>query len=145
MSKRILVVDDEEGIRFALRSFLEGLGYEVAEAANGLEALRAIHLAPPDLVILDVVMSPLSGWEALELLHTDASTGTIPVVLLTALGEIQHEARGWHLGCDWYQVKEKPLNFDDLALVIERLLAIDPTEARRAWEVSLAGEEEGGL
>jgi len=144
MSKQILVVDDEEGVRFALRTFLEDRGYEVAEARNGLEAIKTIHRAPPDLVVLDVIMSPLSGWEVLDILHTEAATATLPVLLLTALGDVQDEARGWHLGCHWYQVKQKPLNFDDLGLVIERLLAIDPEESRRVWEASSAGEEGGG-
>jgi len=137
---RILIVDDEDALRFGLRTFLEGLGYEVSEAANGLQALRAIHADPPDLLVLDVIMTPLTGWEVLYLLHSEERTATLPVVLLTALGEPSEEARGWFLGCDWYKVKDKPLNFDDLALVIERLLAVDQEDARRAW---LAGREQG--
>jgi CheY-like chemotaxis protein len=136
MKSRILVADDDDALRYSLRPFLEGLGYEVAEASDGVEALRAVHSDPPDLLILDVIMAPVSGWEVLYLLHTDERTGTLPVVLLTALAEARDEARGWFLGCDWYQVKEKPLNFDDLALVIERLLAVDQEEARRVWEAS---------
>ncbi len=132
MGAFILVVDDEEAMRFALRTHLEALGHEVDEAPNGLEALKAIARRKPDLVILDVMMRPVSGWEVLKLLHDNPRTQQIRVLVLTALGHTHEEAYGWHLGCDWYEVKEKPLQFDDLGLVVERLLAIDPGEEQRA-------------
>lgn len=137
MGSHILVVDDEPAIRFALRGFLEGHGHEVTEAEDGVEGLRMIHLRKPDLVILDVMMTPLSGWQVLHLLHEDPETRRVRVLMFTALGEMEDTAMGWHLGCDWYQVKEKPLNFDDLGLIIERLLAIDPEEEAQSEEPGL--------
>ena len=137
MSEYILIVDDEEAMRYALRTHLETLGYEVAEAINGLEALKAIAKRHPDLVILDIIMRPVSGWEVLKLLHDNPETRDIRVLMLTALGNTREEAYGWHLGCDWYEVKEKPLRFEDLGLVVERLLAIDPQEERKALSNSL--------
>jgi len=128
MSGYILVVDDDDALRFALRNHLEDLGYEVDEAPDGAKALRMIAHKKPDLVMLDVLMSPVSGWDVLETLHSSPDTSDIRVLLLTALGRNRDEAYGWQLGCDWYQVKDKPLRFDDLGLIIERLLAIDPQQ-----------------
>lgn len=127
----ILVVDDEAAIRCALRSFLESQGYEVREAQNGVEALREIARKKPDLVILDVLMSPISGWEVLQLLHSNPETADIRVLVLTALGLERDEALGWHLGCDWYEVKKKPMEFEDLGLIVQRLLAIDPEQEKQ--------------
>jgi two-component system, OmpR family, response regulator len=131
MPPYILIVDDEQPVRLALGAFLTGLGYEVGEAANGVEALHSIAARRPDLMILDVMMAPLTGWEVLRLVAGNPQTQTIRVLLLTALNREAQEAYGWHLGCDWYQVKEKPLDYGGLALIIERLLAIDPLQERQ--------------
>lgn len=144
MSEYVLVVDDEEAMRYALRTHLEGLGYEVAEAVNGLEALKAVAARKPDLLVLDVMMTPVSGWDVLKALHDSPSTRNIRVLMLTALGDTSHEAYGWLLGCDWYEVKEKPLRFDDLSLIVERLLAVDPREEREALKQRLESEEDAG-
>ena len=143
MSAYILVVDDESAMRLAVRRYLEDMGYEVDEASDGVEALRAISRRKPDLVILDVLMSPLSGWEVLKLLSENPQTHNIRVVVLTALGLDRDEALGWHLGCDWYEIKRKPLQFEDLGLVIERLMAIDPDEERRSLATTTGRESEG--
>jgi len=127
----ILVVDDEAGIRCAVSSFLASQGHEVRQAQNGVEALRQIAHKKPDLVILDVLMSPISGWEVLQLLHSNPETADIRVLVLTALGLDRDEALGWHLGCDWYEVKKKPLELDDLGLIVQRLVAIDPEQERQ--------------
>jgi len=126
----ILIVDDEPAIRCAVRTFLESQGHQVREAQDGVAALREIARHKPDLLILDVLMSPLSGWEVLQLLHTNPETSDIRVLVLTALGLDRDEALGWHLGCDWYEVKKKPMEFEDLGLIVQRLLAIDPEEER---------------
>lgn len=126
MPPYILVVDDDEGMRYALANHFEGLGYEVAHVPDGADALRSIAHRKPDLILLDVMMTTVSGWEVLEILQSSGKTSDIRVIVLTALGQDRDEAYGWILGCDWYEVKEKPLQFDDLALVVERMLAIDP-------------------
>ena len=132
MSHYILVVDDEAPVRYSLRCQLEVLGYEVEEAESGPAALKAIARRKPDLMILDILMSPLSGWEVLELLRETPATRHIRVLLLTALANVRDEAQGWHRGCDWYQIKQKPLSFDDLPLIVERLLAIQPQDDESA-------------
>lgn len=138
MGSFILVVDDEEAVRCAVRQCLEQRGHEVAEASDGLEALRLVSQRKPDLVVLDVVMSPISGWEVLQLLHDNPETRFVRILVLTALGQEQDEAYGWHLGCDWYQVKDKPLQLDDLGLVVDRLLAIDPHEEMASLSANLS-------
>jgi CheY-like chemotaxis protein len=143
MKGYILVVDDEPALRFAVRSYLESAGYEVEEATNGVEALRCIAHRKPDLVILDVLMSPMSGWEVLELLNSSPETRDIRVVILTAMALDRDEALGWHMGCDWYEIKRKPLQFDDLGLVVNRLLAIDPHEEEKAL-AAVGDKTEGG-
>lgn len=132
MSHYILVVDDDEAMRYALRGFLEMLGYEVGEASNGVDALKAISRRTPDLMVLDVMMSPLTGWEVLQVMRDNDAMRGIRVVMLTALGHSHQEAYAWHLGCDWYEIKNKPVDFEDLALVIERLLAVEPGAAESA-------------
>ncbi len=131
MCQYILVVDDDEAMCYALSSHLEGLGYEVGQAYSGTQALKEVAQRLPDLILLDVVMHEMSGWEVLEILHNSERTHDIRVLILTALGDDREEAYGWYLGCDWYEVKQKPLQFDDLELIIERLLAIDPQDERR--------------
>jgi len=126
MPPYILVVDDDDGMRYALFDHFRSLGYEVAQVPDGADALRSIAHRKPDLVLLDVMMDKVSGWEVLEILQSSEKTSDIRVIVLTALGQDRDEADGWILGCDWYEVKEKPLQFDDLSLVVERLLAIDP-------------------
>ncbi|NSW55500.1 MAG: response regulator [Armatimonadetes bacterium] len=131
MPAYILVVEDDEGMRHALRTYLDSLGYEVRTAVNGTEALRLIARRKPDLMILDLLMEEMSGWEVLETLRSSDATWDIRVLVLTGLSSDSHEAKGWFLGCDWYEIKKKPLQFDDIGLVVERLLAIDPHEERR--------------
>ena len=127
MSHHILIVDDESSMRYAVRAYLETSGYDVAEVSNGVDALRYISRNKPDLIMLDVMMSPMTGWEVLEVLQANPETREIRVIILTALSHEREEARGWHMGCDWYQIKSKPLQFDDLGLVVDRLLAMEPS------------------
>jgi len=131
MSAYILVVDDDDGMRHALRTFLDSLGYEVRTAVNGAEALRMVARRKPDLMILDLLMEEMSGWEVLEVLRSSDSAWDVRVLVLSGMSADADEARGWFLGCDWYEIKEKPLQFDDIGLIVERLLAIDPREERR--------------
>lgn len=125
MSSYIIVVDDEASVREVVKVFLEAKGYEVSVAEDGLDALRQIALRKPDLIVLDVMMSPITGWEVLEVLRGNEDLRDIRVIMLTGLNQERAEAQCWHLGCDWYQVKQKPLQFEDFGLVIDRLLAVD--------------------
>jgi two-component system KDP operon response regulator KdpE len=99
---RILVVDDEPRMIRFIRLNLEHDGYDVAEAADGLAALRQVRDALPDLVLLDVAMPELDGFETLRLLREISS---LPVIMLTARGEEDDRVRGLELGADDYVTK----------------------------------------
>ena len=105
---RVLVVDDEEGIRVLCRVNLELGGYEVIEAADGVEALEMARSKRPDLIFLDIMMPRMDGWEVLEHLKEEPSTSSIPVVLLTARTSEEDQIRGWGEGILEYL--SKPFN-----------------------------------
>lgn len=122
MAKRILLVDDERDLVFYTKLFLEEKGYEILEAYDGRQALDVLEEHTPDLVVLDVAMPRLSGWDVLRIMQDDERMKEIPVLMLTARAEDADKAKGWTLGVTWYQTK--PFELDELALVIERILAI---------------------
>jgi DNA-binding response OmpR family regulator len=122
MGQKILLVDDERDLVFYTKLFLEEQGYEIIEAYDGRQALDVLADTKPDLVILDVAMPRLSGWDVLRLMQDDDDLKDIPVLMLTARTEDADKAKGWTLGVTWYQTK--PFELDELALVIERILAI---------------------
>ncbi len=101
-AKRILVVDDETRMIGFIRMNLELEGFQVLEAHNGLEALEMIRTSLPDLVILDVMMPELDGFETLRILREFSS---IPVIMLTAKGEEDDRVYGLELGADDYITK----------------------------------------
>jgi len=101
-AKRVLVVDDEPRMIGFIRMNLELEGYQVIEAHNGLEALEAIRTQLPDLVLLDVMMPQLDGFETLRMLREFSN---IPVIMLTAKGEEDDKVYGLELGADDYVTK----------------------------------------
>jgi two-component system KDP operon response regulator KdpE len=100
--KRIVVVDDEPRMIGFIRMNLELEGYQVIEAHNGLEALEAIRTQLPDVVLLDVMMPELDGFETLRMLREFSS---VPVIMLTAKGEEDDKVIGLELGADDYVTK----------------------------------------
>ncbi len=101
-AKRVLVVDDEPRMIGFIRMNLELEGYQVLEAHTGLEALEMIRTQLPDLVLLDVMMPELDGFETLRMLREFSS---IPVIMLTAKGEEDDKVYGLELGADDYVTK----------------------------------------
>jgi two-component system KDP operon response regulator KdpE len=101
-NRTILVVDDEQRMARFIRLNLEHDGFQVVEAYRGLEAMQALRDALPDLVILDVMMPDLDGFEVLKLIREFSS---IPVIMLTARGEEDDRVRGLELGADDYITK----------------------------------------
>lgn len=81
----VLVVDDDEDVRQSLADALEEVGYSVKGARDGIEALEAIRIRRPDLVITDLMMPSMSGWELLGALHDDPELASIPTLILTAV------------------------------------------------------------
>ena len=121
MAKQILLVDDERDLVFYTKLFLEEQGYEVLEAYDGKQALEVLETVRPDLIILDVTMPRMTGWDVLKEIQADPEKVDIPVLMLTARAEDADKARGWELGVTWYQTK--PFELDELAMIIERILA----------------------
>jgi len=102
MKKRILVVDDEPRMRRFVRMNLDLEGYEVSEAENGLVALEKVRDYMPDLVLLDVMMPTMDGFETLALLREFSN---VPVIMLTVKGDEDDRVRGLDLGADDYITK----------------------------------------
>jgi DNA-binding response OmpR family regulator len=118
---RVLVIDDEAPIRLLCRVNLEAAGIEVTEAENGASGLEAARAERPDVILLDVMMPGMDGWQVFDELAKDESTATIPIVFLTARAELRDQARGLELGGVDYVTK--PFNPVDLARSLQDLLA----------------------
>jgi len=117
MSHRILIVDDQDGIRRRLRSLLERAGFQVCEAVNGKQAVEKSKELRPDLVLLDLSMPVMTGLEALPLIAQLNST-KILVLAVEESDEVKQEAL--RLGADGYIGKSSPLEF--LVAEVRRLL-----------------------
>jgi two-component system phosphate regulon response regulator PhoB len=105
MSHHVLVVDDEPDITALVAYHLAKAGYQVTTAAGGPEALRLAEERAPDLVVLDLMLPGLSGWEVLEALRRKAETRDVGVIVLTARREEVDRIKGLSLGADDYLVK----------------------------------------
>jgi two-component system KDP operon response regulator KdpE len=112
----ILLVDDEEHILNFLKTKLKLLAYEVITASNGIEALEQVQGQEPDLVVLDVVMPKMDGFQALKELRLFSS---VPVIMLSARGDDSDRIKGLSLGADDYL--PKPFNPDELVARIEAI------------------------
>jgi DNA-binding response OmpR family regulator len=117
----VLVIDDEAPIRLLCRVNLEAANIEVIEAEDGKSGLEAARAERPDLILLDVMMPGMDGWQVFEQLLQDERTAKIPIVFLTARAELRDQARGLELGGIDYVTK--PFNPLNLAPLIEDLLA----------------------
>ena len=104
-SKRILVVDDDEAIRQMVEALLKEEGYTVEPAANGEEAVRLVRQKPFDLVILDIMMPVMDGWEVASRMLCEDKTRDIPIIFLTALSSYTDQLKGWRMGCFDYITK----------------------------------------
>ena len=120
MTTKVLVIDDEAPIRLLCRVNLEAAGMEVSEAEDGLSGVEAARTERPDVILLDVMMPGMDGWEVFGELLKDERTAEIPIVFLTARAELRDQARGLELGGVDYVTK--PFNPLDLAPLVEDLL-----------------------
>ncbi|MEL6258812.1 MAG: PleD family two-component system response regulator [Pseudomonadota bacterium] len=120
MSGRILVVDDTETNRRLLQAKLEARYFDVLLAADGFEALDLAAKHKPDIVLLDVMMPGMDGYEVCERLKADASTALIPVVMITALSETEHRIKGLEAGAEDFITK--PVQDFHLITRIEALM-----------------------
>ena len=114
---RILVIDDDDDIRTLVVELLRRAGLEVDEASDGRAGLRSLHQSSPDLVLLDVSMPELDGWQTLERIR---DLSDIPVMMLTARGAELERVRGLQAGADDYLVK--PFGRQELVARVQALL-----------------------
>jgi len=121
MKKKILVVDDEEDILHFLELVLGEKGYEVVTAGGGQEALTRAHVDRPDLILLDIMMPQMDGWEVLKLLRVDDETAPIPVAMLSARTEARDRVQGLQEGAADYICK--PFSLQELLGKIEAVFA----------------------
>ena len=118
---RILVVDDEPNIVRLIQVNLERLGFQVETANNGVQALDKIRANRPDLLVSDVMMPEMDGFELLSNIRKDASLETLPVIMLTAKAQDKDVMEGYVRGADIYLTK--PFNPMELVAFAKRLLA----------------------
>ena len=133
-SAEVLVVEDEDDVRRLVRVLLERAGHIVVEARNGSEALRRLEREPPNLVVLDVAMPELDGWQTLERIR---DLSDVPVLMLTARAGELDKVRGLRGGADDYVTK--PFGRQELLARVEALLrrTSGPPEVRPAYEDGL--------
>jgi len=137
MAKKILVVDDERHIVRLVEVNLTRAGYDVATAYDGIEALEVVKKARPDMIVLDVMMPRMDGFEVLKRLQADEETQNIPVIMLTAKAQDADIFKGWSSGVSSYLTK--PFNPRELLTFVERIFqSIDdqgPGGDEDVWEV----------
>jgi DNA-binding response OmpR family regulator len=132
----VLVVDDEQRILNFLSSKLRASGYEVLMASNGIEALEQVQAQEPDLVVLDVMMPKMDGFETLKKLRSFSS---VPVIILSAKGSNTDKVKGLDLGADDYLAK--PFSPDELIARIEAIKRrLAPAEKRKTYEQFSLGD-----
>ncbi len=118
--KRILVVDDDPTVVDLASTVLGSASYAVASARNGSEALRLARHEPFDLVLLDINMPEMDGWETLRLIKADDATRHVPVVMFSVKGEVRDKVHSLQEGATDYLTK--PFEVDELLARVRRVL-----------------------
>jgi putative two-component system response regulator len=122
MSKKILIVDDEESNLKLLTKWLIPLGYDIELAANGAEAVRQARESLPDLIILDIMMPVMDGYEACRIIKATPETKNIPVIIVTALNDRDSKLKGLSVSANDFL--SKPIDQAELTIRIKNLLKI---------------------
>jgi DNA-binding NarL/FixJ family response regulator len=127
MSAQLLLVDDEPGLREAVKDYLQESGFTVQVASNAHQGWELLQQSTPDLVISDIMMPQVDGYQFLKQMREDPRFQTLPVVFLTAKGMTTDRIQGYQAGVDAYL--PKPFDPDELVAIIENLLARRTTSA----------------
>lgn len=127
LAKKILTCDDERNIVRLIQVNLERQGYDVVTAYNGRECLEVVEREHPDLIVLDLMMPEMHGFEVLEVLKKNPETAQIPVIMLTARTQDQDVLKGWQAGVECYLTK--PFNPIELITFIKRIFAVEEQDA----------------
>ena len=135
--KKVLIADDEDGIRVLCRVNLELTDLDVIEAVDGADALAKVRAERPDVILLDVMMPELDGWEVLRQLKADPETASIPVIMLTARTSEADQIRAWGEGViDYLSKPFSPQLLEDttVAALTPRDPAAEEERRRRVIE-----------
>ena len=138
MSKRLLVVDDEPNLLRAVAAVLRGEGFEISTARSGREALVAVAKNTPDLIVSDVRMPGMDGFELARRLRRAPNFALLPIIFLTAKDETEDRVEGFRAGVDVYLTK--PFEPDELVAVINSIL--QRVERTHSTIARLVGNEE---
>ncbi|MBP0030695.1 response regulator transcription factor [Roseofilum reptotaenium CS-1145] len=120
MSAKLLLVDDEPGLREAVQAYLEDSGFTVEVANNAIEGWEKVQQIVPDLVISDIMMPQVDGYQFLQQLREDDRFKSMPVVFLTAKGMTSDRIQGYQAGCDAYL--PKPFDPEELEAIVKNLI-----------------------
>lgn len=124
--KRILVVEDEDDFRRILQHYLEGAGYEVVFFNNGEEGVKAVPTVSPDMVLLDVNLPGMDGYEVCRQLRSDSRFGHIPIIMITVQSQVGEIVKGLKIGADDYILK--PFDPDEVLARITTLFRKSPAK-----------------
>ena len=128
----VLLVEDEATLVQTIAYTLRREGYTVVTAGDGQTALTLAREARPDVVVLDLMLPGLDGFEVCDHLLSHERTSRIPIIFLTAKGSVEDQLQGWYRGCFDYIVK--PFEVQDLLAAVKRALTENPEEVRRLQE-----------
>ena len=117
---KVLVVDDEEEVRNSVSEFLESQGYDAVEVADGEEALAKCFTEKPDLLLLDLMLPRVDGYQVCQTLKGNPITSVIPIIIITALNSTSQKIKGIDYGADDYI--EKPFGLEELSARIKMVL-----------------------
>ncbi len=129
---KILIVDDAIDTVELLKKRFQAEGYDTAEAYNGEEGLQKVSEYNPDLIVLDIMMPKIDGYEVCQRLKADENTKYIPVLMLTAKGEVENKVKGLDIGADDYLAK--PFDYTELSARIRSLLSSKAEHEKKVEE-----------
>ncbi len=138
---KLLIADDNQQNRELLEAYLVGEGYEIAMSADGQETLDQVQAFEPDLVLLDIMMPRLSGYEVCQQLKEAEATTTIPILMVTALNEMGDIERAVEAGCDDFLTK--PVNRLELTTRVKSLLRVRQLTDERDRLLAYLAEVDG--
>lgn len=130
---KILLVEDDVNLRDVYFARFQAEGFDLVVASNGEEALAAAVKEKPDLIVLDVMMPRISGFDVLDIIRSTPETAKTKVIMMTALSSAEDRARGEKLGVDQYLVKSQ-VTLEDVIATVKRVLANKPNSATSASE-----------
>ncbi|RKY31995.1 MAG: hypothetical protein DRP67_01630 [Candidatus Omnitrophota bacterium] len=119
--KKILLIEDDPDTLVYISKILKREGYEVEEAENGEEGLKKFRETKPDLVVLDIMLPGIDGWEVLKRIKSGLRSRKTPVVMLTAKDTDMDKLKGYEFGADFYITK--PFNMEKLLLIIRNIIS----------------------